>query len=231
LQFTYPCASIKDVQTKGEAFSPQKRTSNTSKHEITVSYFCGSFLLSWIRIRIPNPDQDPLNRLNPDPIRIRIRNSATYTSPLLRLFCLYSKTSSLPVLLTFPGLSIYRLLCPLRPILLSTSRNNLSSSLLFHVNPSNSTPVTLEPSSHPPASVILTKSPWIWIWTTRREFLAFLFSDRQIHTHSLLGSLEMSSWVGGGKLPKFWPNNSRAGQKSPSQRGVKPVKKLTFGFV
>ncbi len=32
-------------------------------------YFCGSFLPSWIRIRIPN--QDPLTRLNPDPIRIR----------------------------------------------------------------------------------------------------------------------------------------------------------------
>ncbi len=31
-------------------------------------YFCGSFLPSWIRIRIPNPDT--LTRLNPDPIRI-----------------------------------------------------------------------------------------------------------------------------------------------------------------
>ncbi len=32
-------------------------------------YFCGSFLPSWIRIRIPNtdPDPDPLTRLNPDP--------------------------------------------------------------------------------------------------------------------------------------------------------------------
>jgi hypothetical protein len=35
-------------------------------------YFCGSFLPSWIRIRIPNPDPDPLARLNTDPIRIRI---------------------------------------------------------------------------------------------------------------------------------------------------------------
>jgi hypothetical protein len=36
-------------------------------------YFCGSFLPSWIRIRIPNTDSDPdpLTRLNPDPIRIR----------------------------------------------------------------------------------------------------------------------------------------------------------------
>ncbi len=37
-------------------------------------YFCGSFLPFWIRIRIPNPD--PLTRLNPDPVRIRIRNPA-----------------------------------------------------------------------------------------------------------------------------------------------------------
>jgi hypothetical protein len=37
-------------------------------------YFCGSFLPSWIRIRIPNPYPDPLTRSNPDPIRIRIRN-------------------------------------------------------------------------------------------------------------------------------------------------------------
>jgi hypothetical protein len=28
-------------------------------------YFCGSFLPSWIRIRIPDPD--PLTQLNPDP--------------------------------------------------------------------------------------------------------------------------------------------------------------------
>jgi hypothetical protein len=34
LQFTYPYASIKDAQATGEAFSPQKRTSITSKHEI-----------------------------------------------------------------------------------------------------------------------------------------------------------------------------------------------------
>jgi hypothetical protein len=42
--------------------------------------FCGSFLPSWIRIRIPNTDPDPLARLNTDPIRIwiqiRIRNPA-----------------------------------------------------------------------------------------------------------------------------------------------------------
>jgi hypothetical protein len=45
LQFTYPLASIKDVQATGEAFSPQKRTSSTSKHENSVlfSIFVGHF--------------------------------------------------------------------------------------------------------------------------------------------------------------------------------------------
>jgi hypothetical protein len=35
LQFTYPYASIKDVQAARKAFSPQKRTSSASKHEIS----------------------------------------------------------------------------------------------------------------------------------------------------------------------------------------------------
>jgi hypothetical protein len=56
LQFTY--ASIKTVQAKGEAFIPQKRTSSTSKHEISKL-----FIFLWVRIPIP----DPLNRWNPDP--------------------------------------------------------------------------------------------------------------------------------------------------------------------
>ncbi len=62
--FTYPYSSIKDAKTTGEAFSPQKRTSGTSKHEGTFFYICGSFLPSWIRIqqlklmriRIHNPE-------------------------------------------------------------------------------------------------------------------------------------------------------------------------------
>jgi hypothetical protein len=51
---------------------------NPLKHELLqiFYYFCGSFLPSWIRIWIPNPDPDPLARLNTDPIRIRIRNPA-----------------------------------------------------------------------------------------------------------------------------------------------------------
>ncbi len=52
--------------------SSQKRPSNTSKYELLpiFFYFCGSFLPSWIRIRIPNTDPDPQTRLNTDPIRI-----------------------------------------------------------------------------------------------------------------------------------------------------------------
>jgi hypothetical protein len=50
-------------------------------------YFCGSFLPSWIRIRIPNTDPDPLARLNTDPIRIRIRNPAFYTKYALKPYC------------------------------------------------------------------------------------------------------------------------------------------------
>jgi hypothetical protein len=43
-------------------------------------YFCGSLLPSWIRIRIPNPDPDPLTRFSPDPIRIQIRNPSSNSS-------------------------------------------------------------------------------------------------------------------------------------------------------
>ncbi len=66
LQFTYPYASIKNVQVTEEAFSSQKRTSSTSKHEISwvFSSFVGHFFppgsgfydtidSGWIRIRNP----------------------------------------------------------------------------------------------------------------------------------------------------------------------------------
>jgi hypothetical protein len=45
MQFTYPMASIKNVQATGEVFSPQKRTLSTSKHEISslFSIFLGHF--------------------------------------------------------------------------------------------------------------------------------------------------------------------------------------------
>ncbi len=45
----YPKASIKDAQAIGEAFSPQKRASFT--YLLTVLYFSGPFLPSWIRIQ------------------------------------------------------------------------------------------------------------------------------------------------------------------------------------
>jgi hypothetical protein len=34
LQFALPPASLKDIKATGDAFSPQKRTSSTSKNEI-----------------------------------------------------------------------------------------------------------------------------------------------------------------------------------------------------
>jgi hypothetical protein len=74
MQFTYPYASIKDVQATGEACSPQKRTSSTSKMKF-INFFLSfvGHLLSWIRIRIANPgsdkdpDTDPGTLVNPDP--------------------------------------------------------------------------------------------------------------------------------------------------------------------
>jgi hypothetical protein len=54
------------AQAAGEAFSPQKRTSSTSKHELSLLFFyiCGSFLPTWIRIRI---QQLKLMRIHVDP--------------------------------------------------------------------------------------------------------------------------------------------------------------------
>ncbi len=66
LQFTYPYTSIKDVPGTGEAF---RRTPALQRNFVIFSIIFGSFLPSWIRIRIPNPE--PLTWLNPDPIRIR----------------------------------------------------------------------------------------------------------------------------------------------------------------
>ncbi len=48
-----------NVPAKGEAFSPHKRASSTSKHEILNTF------------ALLDPDPDPLTWLNPDPIRIR----------------------------------------------------------------------------------------------------------------------------------------------------------------
>jgi hypothetical protein len=70
----YLCPSYRT----GEGFSPQKRTSSTSKNGInSIFYVCGSFLPSWIQIQIADPDKDPGTSLNPDSIRIRIRIHST----------------------------------------------------------------------------------------------------------------------------------------------------------
>jgi hypothetical protein len=47
----------KDVQATGEAFSPQKKTTSTSRHENSELFilFLGLFLPSWFRIPNPNP--------------------------------------------------------------------------------------------------------------------------------------------------------------------------------
>jgi hypothetical protein len=57
-----------NVQVTEEAYSSQKRPSNTSKHELfaQIFTFVGHFALL-------DPDPDPLTRFNPDRIRIRIR--------------------------------------------------------------------------------------------------------------------------------------------------------------
>jgi hypothetical protein len=47
-------ASIKDAQAIGEAFSPQKRTSSTSKHKTSVF-----FLFFWVIFALLDPDPDP----------------------------------------------------------------------------------------------------------------------------------------------------------------------------
>jgi hypothetical protein len=51
LQFTYPEAALQDVQAGAEAFSPQKRTSSTSKNEIF-------YLFLWILFALIDPDRD-----------------------------------------------------------------------------------------------------------------------------------------------------------------------------
>jgi hypothetical protein len=68
MQFTYPWASIKDAQATGEAFSPQKWTTSTSKGENSVlfSIFWVIFSL-WIRIRNFYADPDPTAQINADP--------------------------------------------------------------------------------------------------------------------------------------------------------------------
>jgi hypothetical protein len=59
---------------------PAHKRGHPTLQNMNFFYFCGSFLPSWIpiriRIQITDPDPDPMVRLNTDPIRIRIRNPA-----------------------------------------------------------------------------------------------------------------------------------------------------------
>jgi hypothetical protein len=64
LQFTYPYASINNVQVTEEAFSSQKRPSNTTKHDLLTffSTFVGHFC--------PPGSTDPIesgSNTDPDP--------------------------------------------------------------------------------------------------------------------------------------------------------------------
>jgi hypothetical protein len=61
-------ASIKDVQTTREAFSPPKQNIQTSKHDISLF-----FIFLWIIFVLLDPNPLTLLDLNP----IRIRNTAT----------------------------------------------------------------------------------------------------------------------------------------------------------
>ncbi len=49
-------------------------------------YFCVSFWLSWLRIRIPNTDRDPLTWLNPAPGSVSLPQSTKFSSvPVLKI--------------------------------------------------------------------------------------------------------------------------------------------------
>jgi len=76
LQFTYPYASIKDVQVTKEAFSYQKRISSTSKHEI--SYF---FLLLWVLFALLDPYTDPNSEYGSGSTDLIISGSNTDPDP------------------------------------------------------------------------------------------------------------------------------------------------------
>jgi hypothetical protein len=73
LQYTYSYASIKDAQATEEAFRPQKRTSNNSKHEIFLlfsffwGHFCPSGSGSGSAYLNADPDPDPATQINADP--------------------------------------------------------------------------------------------------------------------------------------------------------------------
>jgi hypothetical protein len=62
LLFTYSQASKKDVHDPREAFSLQKQTFRTSKHEIS-----NFFKFLWVIFALLDPERDPGTLSNPDP--------------------------------------------------------------------------------------------------------------------------------------------------------------------
>jgi hypothetical protein len=121
------------LQKKPAAYKRGHPTLQNMKFK-KISYFCGSFLPSWIRIRIrilnPDPDPAPLARLNPDPIRIRIRNPALqYPSPYT--LC-HSPSQPYPYLLA-PHLSIVSVQCTPSCTPLPTYLHTLFGTLSPHL--------------------------------------------------------------------------------------------------
>jgi hypothetical protein len=60
---------MKDVQAKGEASCPQKKTSSTSKQEISQLFFVGHFAFL---------DPDPAGQTQSGSMRIRIHNTVRH---------------------------------------------------------------------------------------------------------------------------------------------------------
>ncbi len=83
LQFTYPYASIKDPSYR-KSLKPSKENIQPSYrwNLLTVFYFSGSFLPSWIRIQIANQEPDPGTPLNLDQIRIHSTGDISVPDPI-----------------------------------------------------------------------------------------------------------------------------------------------------
>jgi hypothetical protein len=93
IAINYSWASIKDVQATVEAFTPKKRTSSTSKHEISEL-----FLFLWVFCP-PGSGSGPSR---PKSMRIRIRNTG-YKRPFLikRIWIRYKSRSHEEILTKF----------------------------------------------------------------------------------------------------------------------------------
>ncbi len=98
LQFTYPYATIKDVQVTKEAFSSQKRTSSTSIHK--MSYF---FLLLWVMTHFcpPGSGSETLQRAYIFTFKCQIKFYSTF----LNIFNRTGIASSAP---SAPGRKCWR---------------------------------------------------------------------------------------------------------------------------